>query len=156
MRGQGSFHDLEEMLKSLRDYRDATTDERVSKESKKESLTNTEEVKRRDVKSQDIPVVKIRHCDELRFEDLLMEILLRQQLHTEKEYTFNGLKFMVYVLDDTELWTFYVVKELVFGRTEQLNWIEVLSWHGEGQSVAWDLIGYQRMFHLREDKFLIL
>ena len=103
MRGQGSFHDLEEMLKSLRDYRDATTDERVSKERKKESLTNTEEVKRRDVKSQDIPAVKIRHCDELRFEDLLMEILLRQQLHTEKEYTFNGLNFMVYVLDDTEL-----------------------------------------------------
>ena len=105
MRGQGSFHDLEEMLKSLRDYRDATTDERVSKERRKESLTNTEEVKRRDVKSQDIPVVKIRHCDELRFEDLLMEILLRQQLHTEKKYTFNGLNFMVYVLDDTELWT---------------------------------------------------
>ena len=103
MRGQGSFHDLEEMLKSLRDYRDATTDERVSKERRKESLTNTEEVKRRDVKSQDIPVVKIRHCDELRFEDLLMEILLRQQLHTEKEYTFNGLNFVVYVLDDTEL-----------------------------------------------------
>lgn len=103
MRGQGSFHDLEEMLKSLRDYRDANTDERVSEERRKESLTNTEKVKPRDVKSQDIPVVKIRHCDELRFEDLLTEILLHQQLHTAKEYTFNGLNFMVHVLDDTEL-----------------------------------------------------
>lgn len=45
----------------------------------------------------------------------------------------------------TQSFEHYLFKELVFGRTEQLNWIEVLSWHREGQSLAWDLIGYQRM-----------
>ena len=54
-------------------------------------------------KSQEIPVFKVEFCDELSAEDILMEILLHQQLHTSKEYTINGLSFRVYVLDDTEL-----------------------------------------------------
>ena len=54
-------------------------------------------------KLQEIPVFKVEFCDELSVEDILMEILLHQQLHTSKEYTINGLSFKVDVLDDTEL-----------------------------------------------------
>lgn len=41
--------------------------------------------------------------DQLNAVDILMEILLQQKLHTSKEYTLDGLRFKVYVLDDTEL-----------------------------------------------------
>ena len=54
-------------------------------------------------KLQEIPVFKVEFCDELSVEDILMEILLHQQLHTSKEYTINGLSFKVEVLGDTEL-----------------------------------------------------
>ena len=54
-------------------------------------------------KLQEIPVFKVEFCDELSVEDILMEILLHQQLHTSKEYTINGLSFKVDVLGDTEL-----------------------------------------------------
>ena len=40
-------------------------------------------------KLQEIPVFKVEFCDELSVEDILMEILLHQQLHTSKEYTIN-------------------------------------------------------------------
>ena len=48
-------------------------------------------------------VFKVEFCNELSIEDILMEILLHEQLHTSKEYTINGLSFKVDVLDDTEL-----------------------------------------------------
>ena len=54
-------------------------------------------------KLQEIVVVKVEFCDELSVEDILMEILMHQQIHTSKEYTINGFSFKVYVLDDTEL-----------------------------------------------------
>ena len=41
-------------------------------------------------KLQEIPVFKAEFCDELSVEDMLMEILLHQQLHTSKEYTISS------------------------------------------------------------------
>lgn len=49
------------------------------------------------------PVSTAECSDQLSIVDILMEILLRQKLHTAKEYTLDGLRFKVYVLDDTEL-----------------------------------------------------
>lgn len=90
LHSQDSFHELEEILRSLQEHH-PPTESLSSKDNKHEG------------KLRDIPVLKVEYCDELRIEDILTEILLNQQLHTSKEYTLNGLSFKVYVLDDTEL-----------------------------------------------------
>lgn len=103
LHSQDSFHELEETLRSLQEHC-GTADKAISTDHA-ESFKSAEEGKEKhnERKFQEIPVLKVEYCDELSIEDLLMEILQRQQLHTSKEYTMNGLSFKVYVLDDTEL-----------------------------------------------------
>ena len=99
LRSQDSFHELEEILRSLQEH-GVTTKKGIST-GHTESLSSKDE--KGEGKLRDIPVLKVECCDKLRIEDILMEILLNQQLHTSKEYTVNGLRFKVRVLDDTEL-----------------------------------------------------
>lgn len=92
---QDSFHDLEEVLRSLQVY-SAENSTPLDHDS-----TRTEGNHGDSTKSQHISTPDCN--DEFDIEDILMEILLRQKLHTSKEYTLNGLRFKVYVLEDTEL-----------------------------------------------------
>ena len=93
---QDSFHDLEEILRSLQEYsgeRATTPDD-----------GNIKEVEEHSVESGNPQDISTEECsDQISIVDILMEILLRQKLHTAKEYTLDGLTFKVYVLDDTEL-----------------------------------------------------
>ena len=101
LHSQDSFHELEEILRSLQEHC-VTTEKGISTDHHTpESLSSKDN--KHEGKLRDIPVLKVEYCDELQIEDILMEILLNQQLHTSKEYTLNGLSFKVYVLDDTEL-----------------------------------------------------
>ena len=95
LRSQDSFHELEDILRSLQEYSgDRTT---LSDDSTREMAKHCVE----STNSQDFSTAEC--TDQLSFVDILMEILLRQKLHTAKEYTLDGLTFKVYVLDDTEL-----------------------------------------------------
>lgn len=92
---QDSFHDLEEILRSLQEYsgeKVTHSDDSTKGLEKHFESTNSQEVSAAERRNQ------------LNVVDILMEILLRQKLHTSKEYTLDGLRFKVYVLDDTELW----------------------------------------------------
>lgn len=102
LRSQGSFNDLEAMLKTFQDVDDINTGKAIQGHRRK-SLPSDKAVQRENAKFQDVPIVKIQRCDQMGFQDLLMEILLHQQLHTAKEYTVSGLSFIVYILDDTDL-----------------------------------------------------
>ena len=101
LRSQDSFHELEHILRSLQEHSEPANKTISSDHA---GSLNGEEGERKELKKvQEIPVLKVEFCDELSIEDILMEILLHQQLHTSKEYTLNGLRFTVYVLDDTEV-----------------------------------------------------
>lgn len=102
LHSQDSFHELEKILRSLQEHR-VTTDKTdlVSETDHSEKLACEEGICSNGV--QEISVLKVEPRNELRVQDILMEILLHQQLHTLKEYTLNGSSFRVYVLDDTEL-----------------------------------------------------
>lgn len=94
---QDSFHELEEILRSLQVYsgdKPATSSDHESAREEEQRDENTNST--------------AEYNDQLSFEEILMEILLHQKLHTSKEYTLNGLTFKVYVLDDTELWVLCV------------------------------------------------
>jgi len=91
---QDSFHDLEEILRSLQEYSGdkVTPSDDSTKGLEKHSVDTT---------SEEVPTAK--RNERVNAVDILMEILLQQKLHTSKEYTLGGLRFRVYVLDDTEL-----------------------------------------------------
>ena len=93
---QDSFHDLEEILRSLQEYSGdkvaPSDDSTVTKGLEKHSVDTT---------SKEVSTAK--RNERVNAVDILMEILLQQKLHTSKEYTLGGLRFRVYVLDDTEL-----------------------------------------------------
>ena len=91
---QDSFHDLEEILRSLQEYSgDKVTPSDGSTKGLEKHFESTN--------SKDASAAE--RSDKLNAVDILMEILLQQKLHTSKEYTLHGLRFKVYVLDDTEL-----------------------------------------------------
>ena len=99
---QDSFHELEQILRSLQENFEPGS-KAISTDPAPHNGSDEEADDKRPKKLQEIPVFKVEFCDELSVEDILMEILLHQQLHTSKEYTINGLSFKVYVLNDTEL-----------------------------------------------------
>lgn len=91
---QDSFHDLEEILRSLQEYSgDKVTPSDDSTKGLEKHFVGTN--------SQEVSTAK--RSDRPNVVDILMEILLQQKLHTSKEYTLDGLRFKVHVLDDTEL-----------------------------------------------------
>lgn len=94
IRNQDSFHDLEEILRSLQEY---------SGDKVPPTDDSTKELEKHFVGSNSKEVSTVGRSDQLNAVDILMEILLQQKLHTSKEYTLDGLRFKVYVLDDTEL-----------------------------------------------------
>lgn len=91
---QDSFHDLEEILRSLQEY---------SGEKVTASDDSTKGLEKHFVGTNSKEVFTEERSDQQNAVDILMEILLQQKLHTSKEYTLDGLRFKVYVLDDTEL-----------------------------------------------------
>lgn len=97
IRNQDSFHDLEEILRSLQEY---------SGDKVPPTDDSSKELEKHFVGSNSKEVSTAGRSDKLNAVDILMEILLQQKLHTSKEYTLDGLRFKVYVLDDTELWLF--------------------------------------------------
>lgn len=96
---KNSFHDLEEVLCSLQASLRAYSGEKST--SLDHGSTRKEKKYVSSTISQEIPTSDCN--DELEIENILMEILLHQKLHTSKEYSLNGQIFKVYVLDDTEL-----------------------------------------------------
>ena len=102
LHSQDSFHELEQILRSLQENFEPGS-EAISTDPAPHNGSDEEADDKGPKKLQEIPVFKVEFCDELSVEDILMEILLHQQLHTSKEYTINGLSFKVDVLDDTEL-----------------------------------------------------
>ena len=94
IRNQDSFHDLEEILRSLQEY---------SGDKVTSSDDSTKGLEKRSVDTTSEEVSTAKRNVQLNAVDILMEILLQQKLHTSKEYTLDGLRFRVYVLDDTEL-----------------------------------------------------
>ena len=105
LHSQDSFQELEEVLRSLQEHCGPTDKASSTDHTKSLSRGKDENGEKHNERKamQEIPVIKVEYCNELSIEEVLMEILLRQQLHTSKEYTLNGLSFKVYVLDDTEL-----------------------------------------------------
>ena len=99
---QDSFHDLKQILRSLQENLEPGS-KAISTDLAPHDGSDEEADDKGPKKLQEIPVFKVEFCDELSVEDILVEILLHQQLHTSKKYTINGLSFKVYVLDDTEL-----------------------------------------------------
>ena len=93
---QDSFHDLEEILRSLQEY----SGEKVT--ASDDSATGTKGLDKHFMETNS-KEVSTEGSDQLNAVDILMEILLQQKLHTSKEYTLDGLRFKVHVLDDTEL-----------------------------------------------------
>ena len=91
---QDSFHDLEEILRSLQEY---------SGEKVTASDDSTKGLEKHFVGTNSKEVSTEERSDQKNAVDILMEILLQQKLHTSKEYTLDGLRVKVYVLDDTEL-----------------------------------------------------
>lgn len=91
---QDSFHDLEEILRSLQEY---------SGEKVTPSDDSAEGLEKHFMGTNSKEVSTAERSNQLNAVDILMEILLQQKLHTSKEYTLDGLRFKVYVLDDTEL-----------------------------------------------------
>ena len=102
LRSQDSFHELEQILRSLQENLEPGS-KAISTDPAPHNRSDEEADDNGPKKLQEIPVFKVEFCDEQSVEDILMEILLQQQLHTSKEYTINGLSFKVDVLDDTEL-----------------------------------------------------
>ena len=102
LHSQDSFHELEQILRSLQENFEPGS-KAISTDPAPHNGSDEEADEEGPNKLQEIPVFKVEFCDELSVEDILMEILLHQQLHTSKEYTINGLSFKVDVLDDTEL-----------------------------------------------------
>ena len=96
LHSQDSFHELEQILRSLQENFEPGS-KAISTDPAPHNGSDEEANDKGPKKLQEIPVFKAE------FEDILMEILLHQQLHTSKEYTINGLSFKVDVLDDTEL-----------------------------------------------------
>ena len=92
LHSQDSCHELEQILRSLQENFEPT-----------HNVSNEEVDDKGPKKLREIPVFKVEFCDEQSAEDIFMEILLHQLLHTSKEYKMNGLSFKVYVLNDTEL-----------------------------------------------------
>lgn len=92
---QDSFHDLEEVLRSLQAYSGEKVTSLHHEGTRKEDNYGDRTI------SQENPTQECN--DELEIEEILMEILLHQKLHTSKEYSVNGQRFKVYILDDTEL-----------------------------------------------------
>ena len=102
LHSQDSFHELEQILRSLQENFEPGS--KVISTDPAPHNGSDEDVDEKGRKTlQEIPVFNVDFCDELSVEDILMEILLHQQLHTSKEYTIKGLSFKVDVLDDTEL-----------------------------------------------------
>ena len=102
LHSQDSFHELEQILRSLQENFEPES-RAISTDPAPHNVSDEEADDKGPKKLQEIVVVKVEFCDELSVEDILMEILMHQQIHTSKEYTINGLNFKVYVLDDTEL-----------------------------------------------------
>ena len=102
LHSQDSFHELEQILRSLQENFEPGS-KAISTDPAPHNGSDEEADDKGPKKLQEIPVFKVEFCDELSVEDILMEILLHQQLHTSKEYTINGLSFKVDVLGDTEL-----------------------------------------------------
>ena len=102
LHSQDSFHELEKILRSLQENFEPGS-KAISTDPAPHNGSDEEADDKGPKKLQEIPVFKVEFCDELSVEDILMEILLHQQLHTSKEYTINGLSFKVDVLGDTEL-----------------------------------------------------
>ena len=121
LHSQDSFHELEQILRSLQENFEPGS-KAISTDPAPHNGSDEEADDKGPKKLQEIPVFKVEFCDELSVEDILMEILLHQQLHTSKEYTINGLSFKVYVLNDTELWS-----KLSFTSKVELNktWQEI-------------------------------
>ena len=99
---QDSFHELEQILRSLQENFEPGS-KAISTDPAPHNVSDEKTADKGPKKLQEIPVFKVEFCDELSVEDILMEILLHQKLHTSKEYTINGLSFKVDVLGDTEL-----------------------------------------------------
>ena len=104
LHSQDSFYELEQILRSLQENLEPGS-KVISTDPAPHNGSDEDVDEKGPKKLQEIPVFKVEFCDELSVEDILMEILLHQQLHTSKEYTINGLSFKVDVLDDTELWS---------------------------------------------------
>ena len=102
LHSQDSFHELEQILRSLQENLEPGS-KAISTDPAHHNVSDDEVDDNGRKNLQEIPVFKVEFCDELSVEDILIEILLQQQLHTSKEYTINGLSFKVDVLDDTEL-----------------------------------------------------
>ena len=102
LHSQDSFHELEQILRSLQENFEPGS-KAISTDPAPHNGSDEEADDKGPKKLQEIPVFKVEFCDELSVEDILMEILLHQQLHTSKEYTINGLSFKLDVLGDTEL-----------------------------------------------------
>ena len=102
LHSQVSFHELEQIFRSLQENLEPGS-KAISTDPAPHNGSDEEADDKGPKKLQEIPVFKVEFCDELSVEDILMEIVLHQQLHTSKEYTINGLRFKVDVLDNTEL-----------------------------------------------------
>ena len=102
LHSQDSFHELEQILRNLQENFEPES-RAISTDPAPHNVSDEEADDKGPKKLQEIGVFKVEFCDELSVEDILMEILMHQQIHTSKEYTINGLSFKVYVLDDTEL-----------------------------------------------------
>ena len=111
LHSQDSCHELEQILRSLQENFEPGS-KAISTDPATHNVSNEEVDDKGPKKLREIPVFKVEFCDEQSAEDIFMEILLHQQLHTSKEYTMNGLSFKVYVLNDTELWSFTSKVEL--------------------------------------------
>ena len=102
LHSQDSFHELEQILRSLQENFEPGS-KAISTDPAPHNVSDEKTADKGPKKLQEIQVFKVEFCDELSVEDILMEILMHQQIHTSKECTLNGLSFKVYVLDDTEL-----------------------------------------------------
>ena len=102
LHSQDSCNELEQILRSLQENVEPGS-KAISTDPAPHNVSNEEVDDKGPKKLREIPVFKVEFCDEKSAEDIFMEILLHQQLHTSKEYTINGLSFKVYVLNDTEL-----------------------------------------------------
>ena len=102
LHSQDSFHELEQILRSLQENFEPGS-KAISTDPAPHNGSDEEADDKGPKKLQEIPVFKVEFCDELSVEDISMETLLHQQLHTSKEYTINSLSFKVDVLGDTEL-----------------------------------------------------
>ena len=106
LHSQDSFHELEQILRSSQENFEPGSNAISTifhNFPAPHNVSNEEADDKGPRKLREIVVFKVEFCNELSIEDILMEILLHEQLHTSKEYTINGLSFKVDVLDDTEL-----------------------------------------------------